>query len=573
MDRKEFSRRKKLMEEKVKLKLIEKYPHIHELYQSGEITLKQAYDGAQSEMLGIQTFKSKGTKSFITHSTRIEKEETENTIKSEDNKDSSFFFNTPQTEPQLYDKIKSELTRETLPFGRNPIGDNPKYNITYDEVNKMGYGEFKDFILSVRKELLTLWEEQNIPPYIGKDKKGIVDDIKNLVEFDVERLWKKGDDIYEYILSNDFHLGSSCNQFQPSLHKTRAGDVSMWDVIKEPSLELKFIRTFTRNLKQDKMYMLSKMMENKTDYKTINREKFGLILFGVKQKDKISFTKKEVEKLLNDGIIEEYHIRNLGRELDTKTHFHLRYFRKDERVMKHIIHTLRVGFSNIPINFSPLVSRYLYEKYLPKSGGIVYDCCSGWGGRLMGSICSSKNIQYIGCDVNSNIFQHRSYERIGEFIEQEIGRKSKYKVHQISSTRFNETDDYKEHKGRVDLILTSPPYFNQEQYSTDKEQSYNLYPSYKEWINGYIRETFQIGYDLLKPNGVLLLNIADTKELPLELDTLTIMEEIGFEFQYEIGMKMKRYLGLDTEKIYNRYYDEDREKYVKVEPILKFIKK
>ena len=37
-------------------------------------------------------------------------------------------------------------------------------------------------------------------------------------------------------------------------------------------------------------------------------------------------------------------------------------------------------------------------------------------------------------------------------------------------------------------------------------------------------------------------------------------------------MKMKRYLGLDIEKIYNRYCDEDREKYVKVEPILKFVK-
>ena len=34
--------------------------------------------------------------------------------------------------------------------------------------------------------------------------------------------------------------------------------------------------------------------------------------------------------------------------------------------------------------------------------------------------------------------------RIGEFIEKKIGRKSNYKVHQISSTRFNETDDYKE---------------------------------------------------------------------------------------------------------------------------------
>ena len=540
MDRKEFARRKKEMEEKVKLNLISKYPHIHQLYQDGEITLKQAYDGAQSEMLGVETYKSKGTKTFISHSTRIEKEETS--------------------------------TTQTLPFGRNPIGDNPSLNITFDEVNKMDYKGFKRFILSIRTELLNLWDNQNIPPYIGKDKKGIVDDIENLIEFDTERLWKKGDEVYEYIISNDFHYGSSCNQFQPSLHKTRAGSVSMYDVIKEPSLELKFVRTFTRNLKQDKMYMVSKMMKVKNDYKKLDTEKFGLIILPIKQKDKISFNKTEIKNLIKEGVIEDYHIENLSRELETETHFHLRYFRKEERIMKHIIHILRVGFSNIPINFSPLVARYLYERYLPQSGGLVYDPCSGWGGRLMGSICSSKNIQYIGCDVNSSIFQNHSYERIGEFIQEEIGRKSKYKVHQISSTRFNETDDYKEHKGKVDLILTSPPYYNQEQYSQDEEQSYNLYPSYEEWINGYIRETFQIGYDLLKPNGVLLLNIADTKELPLELDTLGVIEEIGFEFQYEIGMKMQRYLGLDTEKIYNRYYDEDREKYVKVEPILKFVK-
>jgi len=164
-------------------------------------------------------------------------------------------------------------------------------------------------------------------------------------------------------------------------------------------------------------------------------------------------------------------------------------------------------------------------------------------------------------------------KRIGEFIEENLGIKSNFKVHQISSTRFNETEDYKTHKGKVDLLITSPPYFNQEQYSIDEEQSYNLFPTYESWINGYIKETFQIGYDLLKKGGVLLLNIADTKELPLEIDTLSVLEDIGFEFEYEIGMKMKRYLGLDVQKIYNRYFDEDGEKYVKVEPIMKFIKK
>ena len=540
MNRKEFSKRKKEIENKVKLNLISKYPHIHRLYESGEITLKEAYEGSQSEILGVETYKSKGTKKYITHSTRIEKDESP--------------------------------IKHILPFSRNPIGDNPSLNITFDEVNKMDYNDFRRFILSVRDELLNLWDNQNIPPYIGKDKKGIVEDIENLIEFDCERLWKKGDSIYEYVISNDFHYGSSCNQFQPSINKTRASSVSMYDLIKEPSLELNFIRTFTRNLKQDKMYMISKLMKTKNEFTEIDLNKYGFILQSQKLESQLTFSKNEIHKLLKSKIIEDYHLKNLGKEIETEKYFVLRYFKKEERIMKHIIHTLRVGFSNIPINFSPLVSKYLIEKYLPQSSGIVYDPCSGWGGRLMGSICCSKNIQYIGCDVNSNIFSNRSYERIGEFIEEEIGRKSKYKVHQISSTRFNETDDYNTYKGKVDLILTSPPYFNQEQYSTDKEQSYNLYPSYEDWINGYIRKTFQIGYDLLKPNGILLLNIADTKELSLELDTLGVLEEIGFEFQYEIGMKMKRYLGLDTEKIYNRYYDEDRGKYVKVEPILKFVK-
>ena len=74
---KEKSNIKKKLEEKIKLKLIIKYPHIHKLYLDGEITLKQAYDGSQSEMLGVETFKSKGTKKFITHSTKIKDSKSE----------------------------------------------------------------------------------------------------------------------------------------------------------------------------------------------------------------------------------------------------------------------------------------------------------------------------------------------------------------------------------------------------------------------------------------------------------------------------------------------------------------
>ncbi len=153
MDRKEFSKRKKMMEDKVKLKLIEKYAHIHDLYKGGEISLKEAYDGAQSEMLGVETYKSKGTKRYITHSTRIEKEE--------------------------------NISTNTLPFSQNPIGENKDLNITFEEVNKMDYNEFKRFILSVRTFLLEQWDKNDIPPYIGKSKEGIIEDIEKLIDFDV----------------------------------------------------------------------------------------------------------------------------------------------------------------------------------------------------------------------------------------------------------------------------------------------------------------------------------------------------------------------------------------------------
>ena len=123
---KEQSNIKKKLEEKIKLKLIIKYPHIHKLYLDGEITLKQAYDGSQSEMLGVETFKSKGTKKFITHST----------------------------------KIKDSKSESPYPFSKHPLIESSVFNCEYEELLKMDFKSFKRFSLDLRKELLRIWEEE-----------------------------------------------------------------------------------------------------------------------------------------------------------------------------------------------------------------------------------------------------------------------------------------------------------------------------------------------------------------------------------------------------------------------------
>ena len=160
---KEQSNIKKKLEEKIKLKLIIKYPHIHKLYLDGEITLKQAYDGSQSEMLGVETFKSKGTKKFITHST----------------------------------KIKDSKSESPYPFSKHPLVESSVFNCEYEELLKMDFKSFKSFSLDLRKELLRIWEEDNTPPYIGKNRTEIIEDFKKLKEHETSTLFLDGDSSYE----------------------------------------------------------------------------------------------------------------------------------------------------------------------------------------------------------------------------------------------------------------------------------------------------------------------------------------------------------------------------------------
>tara|TARA_B110000459_G_scaffold200076_1_gene247893 strand:- start:1612 stop:1770 length:159 start_codon:yes stop_codon:yes gene_type:complete len=51
-----------------------------------------------------------------------------------------------------------------------------------------------------------------------------------------------------------------------------------------------------------------------------------------------------------------------------------------------------------------------------------------------------------------------------------------------------------------------------------------------------------------------------------------VLEEIGWKYQFQVGMKMNRFIGLSTENIVNRVYDENKETYMKVEPVLVFKK-
>ena len=541
---KEQSNIKKKLEEKIKLKLIIKYPHIHKLYLDGEITLKQAYDGSQSEMLGVETFKSKGTKKFITHST----------------------------------KIKDSKSESPYPFSKHPLIESSVFNCEYEEVLKMNFNGFKEFSLNLRKELLRIWKEENTPPYIGKNRNEIIEDFKKLKEHETSTLFLDGDSSYEYVIHNNYRFGSSCNQFTSALQKTKIEGKSLWDILSNKEYELRWMRILTRNLKQDYSYEFSKRILNENELQKWKDEGWSFLPQKKSPIDDIVYSKKDLKKLVKDGFLKQYHIENLGVLFDTETEFNIRRYKSSTKIFTHIIHLIRIGFSNTPTNFNPMVARTIYEKFLDdKSSHIVYDSSVGWGGRFLGAMISNRKIKYLGVDVNSNLFSpHNTFDSISSFLDTELGIKSDYSIKKMSSVNYRETEEYKKYKGKCSMILTSPPYFAKEEYSEDSEQSYLHFSNYRDWLGTFLFTTFKIGFEMVKDGGYCLVNISDisikNKHFELELDTINVLEEIGWKYQFQVGMKMNRFIGLDAKKIVNRVYDEKKDSYIKVEPVLVFKK-
>lgn len=170
-------------------------------------------------------------------------------------------------------------------------------------------------------------------------------------------------------------------------------------------------------------------------------------------------------------------------------------------------------------NFRPTAAFAIYERFA--SGGVVWDMSSGWGGRLLGAIKSSVK-KYYGTDPSTKT--HAGLLNLAN----DFGINTDIELYNIPS----EDQDFI--KEEVDLCFTSPPYYDTELYADEETQSYKRYTTYADWLVGYMKGTINRCYDSLKPNGILALNIADTKKYKLTEDSIKICNENGFKLIDEL---------------------------------------
>lgn len=179
-------------------------------------------------------------------------------------------------------------------------------------------------------------------------------------------------------------------------------------------------------------------------------------------------------------------------------------------------------------NFRPTVAKFIYNQY--GNNGIVWDMSCGWGGRLFGFLASNCK-KYIGTEPAKKTFEGLQKLK-KDFNHKEI------ELLNIGSEIYNPAME------SLDLCFTSPPYFDTEKYSEDKNQSYIKYNTKDKWIDGFYKKTMINCLQGLKKNGYMIINISNTPKLKwLEKETLNLARDLGFVLVNVLKMELSSISG------------------------------
>lgn len=166
--------------------------------------------------------------------------------------------------------------------------------------------------------------------------------------------------------------------------------------------------------------------------------------------------------------------------------------------------SFRIAAAGRVANFRPVMARRLVQTFCPENGTVL-DFSAGYGGRLFGAL--SLPVHYIGIDAHP--MQVLGLTRMLEVLSPRMSGSGEV-IH-------GRAEDIMRRLGRssVDMVLSSPPYFNLERYADDRTQSAVRYGAYDEWLSGFLDCLMRESHRVLRRGGVLALNVANVEGYPI----------------------------------------------------------
>lgn len=157
-------------------------------------------------------------------------------------------------------------------------------------------------------------------------------------------------------------------------------------------------------------------------------------------------------------------------------------------------------------NFRATAAKAIYARY-SGAGERVLDFSSGYGGRLLG--CLTLPREYFGLDpCRAQVIGLR---RMLADVAALLVIPGQATIEQACAEDLLPTLPARSSS----LVFSSPPYFDNERYSTERTQSYLRFPTYQQWLAGFLRPVLDEAQRILEPGGYCILNIANVKRFGL----------------------------------------------------------
>lgn len=217
-------------------------------------------------------------------------------------------------------------------------------------------------------------------------------------------------------------------------------------------------------------------------------------------------------KSVFDSLSDDSYIEGLSRAM---TYCHNGGSKQNLFVRAFEIGANGVGYAN---EFPPYVARDLCLEYGVTENSRVLDPCAGWGGRMIGVSCVCKN--YVSYEPSTRTYN--GLLRLGKWLQ----NMQKDFSFQVNNLPFEDSVLESE---SFDFALTSPPYYDTEDYSDEETQSKNRYKSFDEWCKSFYIPMIQKTMDSLKWGGYFVLNIGD-RQYPL---SKVLLENFSDKYKIE----------------------------------------
>ena len=166
--------------------------------------------------------------------------------------------------------------------------------------------------------------------------------------------------------------------------------------------------------------------------------------------------------------------------------------------------------------FPPHVARSYCLKGGVEVDGHVLDPCAGWGGRMLdiSTVCN----KYTCFEPETRTYH--GLKQLCRFI-QELQPHFKANIH------CQPFEEAKLSANAYDMAITSPPYFNTEEYSKEDTNSLNRFDTFEKWVDGFYLPMIEKTMMALKPGKVFILNIGN-RVYPLDE---ILMSHFGSQFE------------------------------------------